>query len=89
MTPETFLMLLGGVATVNNTTNVRLITDGFIIDKNYMFRPPVTIFRFYRKLYAKKTECLYNVRHRVSILTSRHLRAGQKFISYGLSVESF
>ena len=67
-----------------------LITDVFIVDtKNYMFRPTVAIIRIYPKLYAKKTECLYNVRHRVSMLRSHDLRAGQKFISYGLSVDSF
>jgi len=32
-------------------------------------------------------ECLYNVRHRVSMLRFHHRRVGQNFISYGLSVE--
>jgi len=39
--------------------------------------------------YMLKKECFYNVRHCVSMLRSHHLCAGQKFISYSLSVESF
>jgi len=52
-----------------------------------MFRPIVAIIRFYPKLYAKG-ECLYNVRHRVSMLRSHHLRVRAKFIPYGVSVDS-
>jgi len=47
----------------------------------------VAIIRFYPKLYAKG-ESLYNVRHRVSILRSHHLRFRQSFISYGVGVGS-
>ena len=36
-----------------------------------MFRPTVDIITFYPKLYAKGG-CLYNVRHRVSVLRSHH-----------------
>ena len=61
-----------GVTTVNNTTNICLITDVFIRDKSYMFRPTVDIIRFYQKLYAKE-ESLYNMRHHVSMLKSHHL----------------
>ena len=53
-----------------------------------MFRPTVAIIRFYPKLYAKKRECLYSVRHHVSMLRSHHLRVRQSFIPYGLGVDS-
>ena len=54
-----------------------------------MFRQTVAIIRFYPNLYAKK-ECLYNVRHRVSMVKSHHLRVGQSFFFfslYGLGVD--
>jgi hypothetical protein len=51
--------------------------------KNYIFRPTVAIIRFYPKLYHKRErECLYNVRHRISMLRSHHLCVGAKFFLY-------
>ena len=41
--------------TLLDISNVFLMNDVFIIDKNYLFRPTVAIIRSYPKLYAKKS----------------------------------
>lgn len=72
--------LSGGVTTVNNTNNVCLVNDVFIIDKNYVFQPTVAIIIFYPKSYAKKKECWYSESAWISVLKQRgseNLHEGQ------------
>jgi len=73
---NTYLLAYTTQGEKHNSELVCLIND-VCIAKYYTFPPTVAIIRFYPKLCSKKRECLYNVRHRVSMLRSHHLRVRQ------------